>query len=211
MKKQSIFRKFRKFLLGASLATAANWASAAYINFVEDQPVEESPFTVETNLLGANVAVGNDGVTFTGFSTSAISDVPLLENTTYVGGLFEAGMPGIVSDLIVLTTGPLGQVAQQDISVQVFSDDRPLSDVIAQYPFITASNFLIEDGTLQDISSVMGDSSQLPQDQGGTTLPFGLEGIRVSILSAIPKPASLVLLVTGLVAMQARRWQAAAA
>jgi hypothetical protein len=202
---------FRKFLLGVSLATAANCVSAAFVNFVEDNPSEESPFSVETNLLGFNYTVGNDGVTFDGYHTPVISPI-YLPDTTYVGGLLEPGVPGIVSDLVVLTASDIDPVTfWQNIHIEVFSDDRSLTDVITMYPFVSVSNFLLEDGTLQDISSVMGSESQLAQDEGGTTLPFGDEGIRVSIQSSIPEPGSLILFGTGLVALRARRRQAASA
>jgi hypothetical protein len=207
MKKQSAFRKF---LLGASLAVAANCVSAAYINFVEDFPAEESPFTVQTNLLGANYTIGTDSVTFDGYHTPAISSV-FLPDTTYVGGLLEPGSSTIVSDLVVLTASavsfdPINLTPQQDIHIEVSSIDRLLSDVIAQYAFVSASNFIAENGTLQDISIFMATDSGASDG----TLPFGQEGIVVGIRS-IPEPGSLILFGSGLVALRARRRQIASA
>ncbi len=183
----------RSFLLAVGLATAATSAPAAFINFVEDQPTEEAPFTVTTNMSNTVITIKDDGVTFDGIHSPSISPAPLAENATFVGGLTEPGFPNIVSDLVVLMSGaiaagPTGQF--QPIHIDVFSVDGTLADVIAfvhnTYGLtISQSNFLVETGGLQDISNVMG------------TLVSGQEGISVRLSSApepIPEPSTLALL-----------------
>jgi hypothetical protein len=187
-----------RLIAGAALALSASVASAAFINIVEAVD-ENGTLTVTTNLVSCTggpptIATFVEHAFVEGCHTPDISPFPVPFVGTVSAGLLEPGTDAL-SDLVTVTVGEVTICPELESVCQAilltFNSDveggTPLEDFIVPGSFRGA---LVEDGTLQDLSAVLG------------TLVGGFfPGLVVRVqsdLEGVPEPATLALLGIGL-------------
>lgn len=188
-------KSLRSLWVAAAVLMSCGGAFAAFIDFVEGV-AESDPVAVSTNIvLTAPTLVTPESAIVTGFHHPAISPSPIATPPgRRAAALFEPGNQDLVSDYVLLTVGeirgdPVFGVAQ-DLIVEFFSVDIPLTDFLALLANggFTFGGGLVEDGTLQDLSALLG------------TLPEGLIVRAQSGPGELPEPASVALVGVALTA-----------
>jgi hypothetical protein len=169
--------------LGGSIFAPSS-AFAASVSFIEGAN-ETDPIVVTTNLfLTAPIVTTPETATVTGFHYPAISPSPINRGSR-AAGLFEPGSTTLLSDYVLFTAGPLtsncppvaGGICQ-NLSLNFFSVDTLVSDLPSGFTF---GGGIEEDGTLQDISALLG------------TLPEGLiVRVQSQVAEPTPEPTSLL-------------------
>ena len=185
-----------RLIAGAAVALSASVASAAFINIVEAAD-ENGTLTVSTDLVSCTggpptIATFAEHAFVEGCHTPNISLAPVPFVGTVSAGLLEPGTD-VLSDLVTLTVGGVTFCPELGVCqaiILTFNSDveggPPLEDFIVPGSFQGA---LVEDGTLQDLSAVLG------------TLNEGVPGLIVRVqsdLEGVPEPATLALLGIGL-------------
>ena len=186
--------------LGFALATSA--ANAAFVDFIEAAN-DTDPVIVSTNLLGGVIAVTVESASVTGFHTPAISPSPVDPGSRFAV-LFEPGTLNLmVSDYVLLVAGDIitptdGTTPSQELHVSFFSEDVRLDELVLRLgPGFLFGGGVEEDGTLQDISHLLGSD------------PEGLIVRVQSDVADVPEPTGLLLLGAALVGLARSRKVAA--
>ncbi|MBL8473119.1 MAG: PEP-CTERM sorting domain-containing protein [Rhodocyclaceae bacterium] len=190
---------------GMMLGLSATVASAAFVDIIEG--AEGTTITINTNLTGPSgpgssptISAGTETASIDGYHFPAISPSPVTPGIFVAAGLVES-IGGPLSDLVLLQASTFldcGNIGIcQRLTISFYSDVEggpPLESLIP-----TAATFLgsmLEDGTLQDMSSLLG------------TLPEGLVLRVQSDTERVPEPASIALLAAGLAGLgfRKRKW-----
>ena len=190
-----MIKSSRSALVAAVFLMSCSGAFAAFINFVE-ATLEGDPVVVATNIvLTAPSVITAESARVTGFHHPGISPSPIATPPgKRAAALFEPGNQDLVSDYVLLTVGEIRPDAvfglAQDLLVEFFSVDISLADfrVFLANGGFTFGGGLVEDGTLQNLSALLG------------TLPEGLIVRAQSGPGELPEPGSVALVGLGLMA-----------
>lgn len=194
-------QSFIKAVFVLAMAAISCQAGAAFVSFSEGF-LETDPVVVSTNIVVVSVSSTPESASLSGFHHPGISPSPVTPGKRFAV-LFEPGLPGVtpqlVSDYLLFTASDIRKDAQfgdaQDLAFEFFSQDILLADLLQDLAVrgFTYGGGLVEDGTLQDVSALLG------------TLP---EGLIVSMRSGpgeVPEPQSLALALLALVAVGCAR------
>jgi hypothetical protein len=190
-------------IFAGALLSVSN-ALAATVTFQER--VNDLPI-ITTNLsLSGPLEATSESATVNGVLSSANALNPITPGS-FIAGLSD-GNSNLLSDYVLLTAGQIqptglqGTDFIQNVTVQFFSNDILVSDLLASFPpqSVTFGGSVPEDGTVQNISTLLNSS-----------LYFG--SLSVYIQSAqsdaleTPLPAAFTLFATGLGALGLLGWR----